>query len=279
MDDPSSDRSTALLLESFVRQTLERLEVAALLRHPGEVGRAREEALTDHLRSFLPPSIGLSTGFVIDAHGGRSRQIDLIIHFADYHAVFMVNGIPLVPVEAVIAVLEIKSSVRDQQVLSDCYDVLKSVKELDRSNRGRNYGLIGTQPVSVLPHEWQHFQYQVFGAVLSVESGTDDLWLKATHAWCSTNDRSLWPNFYCGVKDYIGTYLALREGSLHTIPDPSELAVQLAVFPSTEQSPLAWATQEVLNFLRVAKRIDYRPTSYLGEAPVDPDRIKTLPLP
>jgi hypothetical protein len=147
MTDSASGRSRArLLMESFVRQALERLRVAALLGHPGEIGRAREDALRDHLRSFLPPTLGVSTGFVIDAQGGRSRQIDIIINLADYHAVFMVSGIPLVPVEAVIAVFEIKSSVHSRAVLHDCYDVLKSVKQLDRSNGGRNYGLIHTEP-------------------------------------------------------------------------------------------------------------------------------------
>lgn len=274
--DPSTQNSTQRLMASFVRQTLERLDVAALLDHPGETGRAREKALRDHLRSFLPPSLGVSTGFIIDAHGGRSRQIDIIIHFADYHAVFTVNGIPLVPVEAVIAVFEIKSFVTSQKVLHDCYDVLKSVKELDRSNDGRNLGLIDREPV---PVDWQDFQWQVFGAVLSVESCTRDLWLDATHEWCTENDRHLWPNFYCGVNDYIGTYHARNEGNMYTSANTIEGVMELVAFWSDDESPLAWATQEILNFVRVAKRVDYSPTSYLSGGTVDPDKMKTKPLP
>lgn len=142
-----SNRTTLRLMESFVKQTTERLAVAALLEHPGEVGRAREEALRDHLRSFLPHAIGVSTGFVIDAHHNRSRQIDVILHFADYHAVFNVNGIPLVPVEAAIAVIEVKSAVRDHKTLHSCYDNLASAKALDRSNHGRNRYLVDRQPL------------------------------------------------------------------------------------------------------------------------------------
>lgn len=132
---PLAARSAQQLLESFVRQTIERLSVASLLEHPGEVGRARENALRDHLRSFLPPSLGVSTGFVIDALGGRSKQMDVIIHFADYHAVFNVNDVPLVPIEAVIAVIEIKSDASSRKVLHECYEIIASCKRLDKIQR------------------------------------------------------------------------------------------------------------------------------------------------
>lgn len=52
----SRTTSGSHLLESFVKQTTERLRVAALLGHGGEVGRAREQALRDLLGSFLPPA-------------------------------------------------------------------------------------------------------------------------------------------------------------------------------------------------------------------------------
>ncbi len=265
-------------MESFVRQTLERLRVAALLAHPGEIGRAREEALRDHLRSFLPPSLGVSTGFIIDAQGGRSRQIDVIIHLADYHAVFMVNGIPLVPIEAVIAVFEVKSLVQSRAVLHDCYDVLKSVKILDRSNAGRNYRLVDREKLEVEPDEWQRFDFQVFGAIISVESCSRNLWLEATRGWMRNNDRYLWPNYYCGVHDYVGSYLVQHDGLSYISPDHTA-ATDVVVFRPTE-SPLSWATHEVLNFVRVAKRIDYSPASYLSAGdPKDDLDMEGFPIP
>jgi hypothetical protein len=184
------------LLESFVRQTTERLTGAALLGHGGEIGRAREQALRDLLGSFLPPALAITTGLVIDAHGGRSRQVDIIIHFADYHAVFSVGGIPLVPVEAVIAVLEIKSDAASTSVLHGCYDNLASVKTLDRSNDGRNVYLIDRHPQPLRAEDWRHFQFQVFAGVISIKSPSQDLWLDATIDWCAHRDRSVWPNFF-----------------------------------------------------------------------------------
>jgi len=278
MTDGAPRSTPRLLMESFVRQTTERLRTASLLGHPGETGRAREEALRDHLRAFLPPALGVSTGFVIDAKGGRSRQIDIIIHMSDYHAVFMVNGIPLVPVEAVIAVFEIKSSAHSTSVLRDCYDVLKSVKELDRSNGGRNYGLVDREKQLLSPEHWERFDHQVFGAVISVESCSRRLWLDATREWCALNDRRVWPNFYCGVNDYIGAYHVSRDGQLVLNTNHTMDAHALIAF-SPPESPLAWATHEVLNFVRVAKRIDYSPTSYLSGEGETVDTIEAIELP
>ncbi len=186
----------------------------------------------------------------------------------------MVNGIPLIPVEAVIGVFEVKSAVRDRRVLHDCYDVLSSVKRLDRSNGGRNCRLIATQAHAVGPEVWEDFQFQVFGAIIAVESCSDELWLEATYDWCESNDSQWWPNFYCAASNYIGTYHTPGLGATtdHT------MAADLIVFPTGGQTPLAWATQEILNFVRVAERIDYSPTSYLS-AHTGAVSMKARPLP
>ncbi len=266
------------LLESFVRQTVERLQVAALLEHPGEVGRAREEALRDHLRSFLPPSLGVTTGFVIDALGQRSRQVDIIIHFADYHAVFMVSGIPRVPIEAVIAVIEVKSDARSRQVLLDCYENLRSVKSLDRSNRGQNVYLIDHEPHALPAAMCDHLQFQVFAAVLAVRSSSPELWLATTSEWCSAQPRRVWPKFFCSVDGYIGTYLIDVPTYSGPNPDPTIGSALVAYKPEPE-TPLAWATQEILNFIRVARRIDYSPRDYLSSGGDEPVPMLSAPLP
>lgn len=269
--------SASQILESFVTQTTERLRAAMVLGHGGEVGRAREQALRDLLRSFLPPSLGVTTGFVIDAHGGKSRQMDIIIHFADYHAVFTVGDIPLVPVEAVIAVIEVKSNAASTAVLRDCYDNLATVKALDRSNSGRNVYLVDREPCHLPPEMWRHFQFQVFACVLAVQSLRRESWLDTTSTWCEEHDQSVWPNFYCGIDDYIGTYLNETDGRLFGSPNPTG-AVQYAAWNPAGETPLAWAVQEVLNFVRVARRVDYRPTSYLSKAATPDEDILTRPV-
>lgn len=249
-----------------------------MLGHGGEIGRAREQALRDLLGSFLPPALAISTGFVIDAHGGRSRQLDIIVHFADYHAVFNVGGVPLVPVEAVIAVLEVKSDAAAKSVLHACYDNLASVKCLDRSNGGRNVYLIDRHPQHLQAKDWRNFQFQVFAGVVAIRSPTQDHWLDATLEWCSGRDRAQWPNFFCGIDDFIGAYNVPHDGFLYGGPEPPT-ALELAAWAPSEETPLAWAVQEVLNFIRVAKRVDYLPTSYFTDGERPSHTIKTRPLP
>jgi len=269
----------ARLLESFVEQTESRLKIALMLEHSGEIGRAREQALRDLLRTFLPPSLGVTTGFVIDAHGGKSLQQDIIVHFTDYHARFELGGVSLVPIEAVIAVLEVKSNAASKKVLRDCYANLASVKRLDRSNGGLNRYLIDRQPVDVKRDAWNHFQFQPFAGVLALKSPSRELWLDVTYDWCEKNDRKCWPNFFCGIDDYIGSYDVRYPEMPGTVacPDPTH-AVSLLAWRPTGESPLAWAVQEILNFVRVAKRVDYLPTSYLtsGETPISSISTRSL---
>lgn len=126
--------------------------------------------------------------------------------------------------------------------------------------------------------DWNAFEAQVFGAVISVKSGTPALWFDSTVEWCRGKPRRLWPNFYCGVSDFIGTYHARPKGKPVSLPKP-ELALELVVIPPRGESSLAWATQEILNFVRVAWRIDYLPSAYLSDAVTEAADVLTRPLP
>src|SRR4051812_5022271 len=84
----------------------------ALLNHRLTKGEAREAAISRLLRPYIPGRFGLSSGEVINVHGGVSRQQDVIV-------VDQLNGVPLLsfgdvgvhPIESVSACLEIKSRV------------------------------------------------------------------------------------------------------------------------------------------------------------------------
>ena len=238
--------------------------MARVLDHPGESGRAREEAIRQHLQEFLPGGLGLETGFVVDALGGQSRQIDLILYHDSYYPIFRVNGIAIVPIEAVVAVFEIKANVGSQAVLTDCYDVLASVKRLDRSNQGRNGVLLAGTAHDVSPEDYELFQMQILGGVVAEESITTRTWFDATQDWCKKNPRKLWPNFFVSAMRYVGAYqFTSSEG--RGITTNTVVAEQLASLagPAAED-PLSFLTHEVRNFSRVAVKVDYAPASYLG---------------
>ncbi len=50
-----------------------------LLHHPGELGTDREEVVRNFLRSYIPRRFEVSTGFIFDANGKLSEQLDIII--------------------------------------------------------------------------------------------------------------------------------------------------------------------------------------------------------
>jgi hypothetical protein len=257
--------STGLIGTSLIAQTKERLSLARVLDHPGESGRAREEAIRQHIQEFLPGGLRLETGFVVDAMGGQSRQIDLILYFGDYYPVFRVNGLPIVPVEAVIAVFEVKANVGSRAVLTDCYDVLASVKRLDRSNRGTNRVLTGGSAIDIPPEGYEKFQVQVLGAVVAESSIGVSVWFEATQAWCANHPRTLWPNFFVSASSFVGAYQEDRRGDGPAITADTTSAARLAILRGPQsESPLAFLTHEVLNFARVAVRVDYSPMDYLG---------------
>ena len=108
----------------------------------GERGRARESILSVYLGEIIPTGFDIETGFVVDTRGGQSLQQDLIIVRRDYHPVFKIGGVNFFPVEAVAAVVEVKSTL-STRTLKDALRNGSSVKELDRTAAGSNYFVVG----------------------------------------------------------------------------------------------------------------------------------------
>lgn len=122
------------LVDSLAEEVLGQLELTKRIQHPGEGGRARENIVATFLRRILPASLGLSTGFVIDASGGISRQVDLIVHRLAHYPFFEIGGVRHFPVESVVAVLENKASMASSRgpCLSSCRLWLRIRPQPDR---------------------------------------------------------------------------------------------------------------------------------------------------
>ncbi|WP_269849634.1 DUF6602 domain-containing protein [Methanosarcina horonobensis] len=54
-------------------------QVRCAIPHSGEKGQINEETFRNFFIQYLPKSLDISTGFVIDTKGGISRQLDIII--------------------------------------------------------------------------------------------------------------------------------------------------------------------------------------------------------
>jgi hypothetical protein len=94
-------------VEKRLRSNLE--ETRAKLRHAGNKGMSAEGAFRQALAGFLPRRLSVGHGEVIDRHGHRSAQCDVVVA-TDQHPNWIVgDGPSLFLVEAVAGVAEVKS--------------------------------------------------------------------------------------------------------------------------------------------------------------------------
>jgi hypothetical protein len=102
------------------------------LGHRGLRGSGAEDAFRQFLQDHLPPSHAICTGEVIDSRGGRTRQLDAVIYDAIKTPTFYRSeGIRVLPVECVYAVIEIKSFL-DGNGLQTILKNMESVRSLDK---------------------------------------------------------------------------------------------------------------------------------------------------
>ena len=245
------------IVSSLNKGVLDELELSRVIKHPGENGRAREQILTNFLRRILPSKFAVDTGFVIDATGGISNQIDIVIYRDDYHSVLEVGNIKHFMVESVVAVIENKASISDVKTLNQAIENIKSVKSLDRSNRGTNI-IVSSR----LKCDRDEFQHQVFGAILTERSlSSKKLKEEFISFFEKTSDKSLWPNMYVDVRNSSFRYVDEKE---HVTVIPKKAVAFTISDPDAENytPPLIELTYELMSYLRVTPLIDFQPQEY-----------------
>jgi hypothetical protein len=253
------------ILQSLNREVINQLDLAAAIEHPGESGRAREQIIARYLGRLTPKEFAVDTGFVFDAQGNISRQIDLVIYRIGYHPVFEIGGIKHFMVESVVAVLENKASIGSRDTLYTALNNIKSVKALDRTNRRTNYLIVGGQQgPGVDPDEFKH---QVFGAIVTERSLKRDSLKAALLDFLGAEpDRRHWPNMYADVRGPCARFLKGSPNPNEVTAIPAEAEYLCLTDPDADSylPPLLDLTFELINFLRVAPIVDYKPTAYLG---------------
>lgn len=102
---------------------------ASVSDHSTILGDARESFIRDVLERFLPSSITIGSGQIIDQHGDRSKQVDIIIYRREFPILKTYGPSDVYLIEGVIAAIEVKSSLNEQS-LKMALENLKSVKNL-----------------------------------------------------------------------------------------------------------------------------------------------------
>ncbi|MFZ2226155.1 MAG: DUF6602 domain-containing protein [Candidatus Moraniibacteriota bacterium] len=137
----NKDFDINLYLNHIARELISNYSFAGDATTPALVGGAREREIRKKLSSFLPSSVGIGTGCVIDSYGNTSNQIDIVIYEKQLCPVFSINDSPettYFPCEGVIAVGEVKSTLNGDE-LEDIFKKINSVKSLERfANPSKN---------------------------------------------------------------------------------------------------------------------------------------------
>jgi len=105
-------------------------EARRALEHPGLKGASLEESFRSFLKDYLPRSLDVSTGILLDSHGGVSRQLDVIISDSLKTPIFYRSGdIRVIPVECAYAVIEVKAYLGANE-LDRVFQNMESVRSL-----------------------------------------------------------------------------------------------------------------------------------------------------
>lgn len=93
-------------------------------------GDEREEAVRKFLRSRLPKDFEVVKGEVIDYRNTRSTQLDVIIYDSARNCPILAeNGHTLLPSEAILAIIEVKS-ILNQKELKNCFAAAAQIRKL-----------------------------------------------------------------------------------------------------------------------------------------------------
>lgn len=99
-----------------------------LVPHRGEQGRANELTLFRLLESLLPMGVAVGSGVVFDSSGQASGQCDIILYNAASQPRFLAQTTQfLFPVETVLAVIEVKTTLDEEEIEL----VVESKKKVD----------------------------------------------------------------------------------------------------------------------------------------------------
>lgn len=265
------------ILRALADETLARLALAPEIEHPGESGRAREQTLIAFIEHLIPSSFAVSTGFVVDALGGKSRQIDVVIYRTDYHPVFEIGRVKHFLVESVVAVLEVKAAIDKKARLLEALDNIASVKALDRTNRGSNAQLVDRISLGAGVDQDKN-NGQIFGAIVTERSLARNFSADLL-TWLTAHPRREWPNIYVDAHRFVAQYRYMWSDP-GTAPRRVEgyqtmLAEALAISRSRPHAdpPLVILGRHLIDWFRVVPRVDFNPLSYLPLRWPEPEAI------
>lgn len=99
-------------------------------KHNQTIGVLTEEVLRLFLKTYLPKGLSVEQGFIMSENGELSKQCDILIYDSIRFAPFYrVNDVVIVPVEAVVIVIEVKTTI-NKAIFNNAIRYFKNIKSL-----------------------------------------------------------------------------------------------------------------------------------------------------
>lgn len=183
---------------------------AALIKHAGDKGDAREEVLRTFLsgKRYLPRRFGVSEGssHIVSPSGRRSSQTDLVLFDADNSPRLLDKGhIQYFPVECVYGVIEVKSDLNSKDTVHDGLQKVASFKQL-----------YADAPKQHVKFDGQNSQFG-FGVLFAFDASL--AWstlVDAVREWQAKRPSTEWPNMVVVLNQGLLLQADDRKIRLHT---------------------------------------------------------------
>jgi len=125
---------------SLLRLRAEAEYFSRLTDHNPELGRLNETHLVKLLREYLPPKIGIGTGFIVS--GGRkplqSPQCDIVLYDAMNNAPFYKSEAwSIYPIEMVYGVIEVKTTL-NHTALAESFVRCAAIRAMAKAPDGKD---------------------------------------------------------------------------------------------------------------------------------------------
>lgn len=111
-------------------------DMSIRIEHNLEDGKYREYLVKKVLDKIVPSKYSITNGFIIDSDNNISQEMDVIIYDKNYVPPFFDETYTVVPIEAVIAVIQVKTTL-NKKTLSDSITNLNSINRLKSKTGGK----------------------------------------------------------------------------------------------------------------------------------------------
>lgn len=145
-------------------------EMNIKIQHNLEDGKYREYLVKRLLSKIVPSKYEITNGFVIDSNNNKSDEMDIIIYDKSYVPPFFDETYTIVPIEAVIAVIQVKTTLTKEE-LKDSIDNLNSIDKLVPKLEGK---IISANGAKIVEEERYIAPYKIIVSYKSTISKKHD---------------------------------------------------------------------------------------------------------